>query len=238
MKDIERRLRRAVKAILSSLKHVRAVQIDTKEGGGFLLKIHEKEPAAPKSPIFINIRTADNPKPGPLTQDHIWIIGEILWLMAQKANLQFDGVVGLPRAGEPFAKVFRTFAARAFGKHVPLLTLEKQELGGKRRISRVKDGAGLQAGSVVLVIDDLITFGGTKDEGIEALNAAGYKVRDILVFLDREQGGARAHLAEKGIMLTSAVGMQDMLDFYRQNGVISDAEYEVVSHYLSGQKTA
>ena len=34
---------------------------------GFRLKLHEKTPLAPLSPIYLNLRTPDNPKPGPLT---------------------------------------------------------------------------------------------------------------------------------------------------------------------------
>ena len=43
----------------------------------------------------------------------------------------------------------------------------------------------------MLVIDDIITDGASKIEAIKPLEAAGLNVKDVLVILDREQGGER-----------------------------------------------
>ncbi len=71
--------------------------------GAFKLKLHEKNPDAPLSPIYLTLRIPENG--GPLTDDDVEVIGQELYAMVQREGVIFDLVVGIPRAGEPFAKV-------------------------------------------------------------------------------------------------------------------------------------
>ncbi len=52
----------AITGLAEDLFAGKVVQVDTKEG--FKLKLHETNPDEPRSPIFLNIRTPNNPKPG------------------------------------------------------------------------------------------------------------------------------------------------------------------------------
>ena len=72
---------------------------------GFRLKLHEKHPDAPLSPIFFNLRTPDNPKPGPLTPDIVELAALCMHHVAQtQCTGDFNAVVGIPNAGDPFAE--------------------------------------------------------------------------------------------------------------------------------------
>jgi len=44
----------------------------------------------------------------------------------------------------------------------------------------------------VVLIDDIITDGGSKFEAIEVLEEAGLVVKDLVILIDREQGRPRA----------------------------------------------
>lgn len=57
-------------------------------------------------------------------------------------------------------------------------------------------------GANVLIADDVATTGGSILQAIEAARAAGAKVTDALVLVDREEG-ATEHLAKHGIRLHS-----------------------------------
>lgn len=217
-----------IKHILKRLMELGAIRIDTRPGGGFRVKIHETQPDAPLSPIYISLRTPEN-KGGTLTPDVLADMAEVMWMRA--SGTYFDGVVGLPHAGDPIAKAFCKVAGRELGRTIPLLRLSKEEKPGKRRIGAITEMAGLSKGASILAIDDLLTKGGTKDEALGSLEEHGFEVKYTLIFLDREQGGM-AYLARKGISLLSVVGIRSVLEFYADQEMISKGDYETITSYL------
>src|SRR5262249_37672449 len=68
-----------------------------------------------------------------------------------------------------------------------------------------------QPGERVVVIDDIITDGASKLEAIEPLEAAGLVVEDLVVLIDREQGG-RERLAAKGYRLHAVLSSSACFD--------------------------
>jgi len=197
--------------------------------GEFKLKLHEKHPDAPLSPIYLNLRTADHPtKPGPLTPSVIALVGRMFYETAGELNLDYSCVVGVPLAGDPFA---RAFSEAPSGQAVSLLHLEKTEGDGHRRVNRlVSEEHSL--GGKILVIDDLITRAESKLEAIRVLEGAGLVVSDVLVIVDREQGGA-GELEKAGYRLHAVFTLSALLKFYRESDRISPDVYERVSVYLA-----
>jgi orotate phosphoribosyltransferase len=135
--------------------------------GAFKLKLHETHPEAPLSPFYLNLRTPDNKKPGPLSLDIVVdIISEL------RDEIRASGlcetppihIAGLPNAGDPFARAL--FGIRWCGGS--LITLNKTESSSGRRISALKHG-GFAKGDKVAVIDDVVTGADTKLEGISVL---------------------------------------------------------------------
>jgi orotate phosphoribosyltransferase len=61
-------------------------------------------------------------------------------------------------------------------------------------------GPALQPGQRVAVIDDVITTGGSVFRAVDALAGTGVVVAEVLVIVDREEGGEAA-LAERGLRL-------------------------------------
>jgi uridine monophosphate synthetase len=216
--------------IPAMLYGVGAVKIDTEKG--FPLKLHESKPEAPLSPIYLNLRTPKNPKRGPLGPHEVKAIGKELYRHAQKCRIFYTAIAGLPHAGTPLAKAFAQ-AVYDDGSYVPIVRLGKMtDEGGKRRIGGVLDDNGAMRGDRVLVIDDLITEGHSKLEGIEELRRAGFEVKDVLVLVDREQGGA-ADLAKAGVRLWSLFTLQKVVDELASLGKIPPAERDMVLEYLS-----
>jgi orotate phosphoribosyltransferase len=83
----------------------------------------------------------------------------------------------------------------------------------------------------VLVLEDLVTSGGSVLKAIEQLEAAGLAVTDVAVLIDREQGGREA-LAEKGYRLHAALKMSEILQILRQAERISAEQMAAVQNYL------
>jgi len=68
---------------------------------------------------------------------------------------------------------------------------------------------------------------------IEPLEAAGLEVRDVVVLIDRQQGGG-AELAEAGYRLHAVLRLSEMLDLLVEAGRISAAQRAVIAGALWG----
>jgi uridine monophosphate synthetase len=88
-----------------------------------------------------------------------------------------------------------------------------------------------QAGDRAVVLDDLITTGGSKLAAIEPLEAAGLVVQDVVVLIDREQGG-REDLEAAGYQLHSVLHLGRMLDLLAEAGRISQQQKEETLAFL------
>ena len=197
------------------------------DGKGFRLKLHEKDPGAPLSPFYLNLRTPDNPKPGPLTPELVRAIGAAMYQVVEEGAVPYDAIAGIPRAGEPFAAAFH---AALVGETMPLFHFEKIEEGGTRRIGRLVMPEKRRARSLLLV-DDLVTGADTKREAVQSAVAQGLWAYHIVVLLDRQQGGS-ADLLKEGIRVWSCFTIRDLLWLYVEAGRITHDDYVEITSYL------
>jgi uridine monophosphate synthetase len=142
------------------------------------------------------------------------------------AKLSFDRLAGIPYAGLPIG----TAVALEMNRPLVYPRREAKDYGTKAAI----EGA-FKAGEAVAVIDDLATTGGAKIEAIQKLEAAGLKVRDVVVLIDREQG-ARATLAEAGYRLHAVVTLRQLLDEWRASGALTGEQYDTVLNFLREER--
>ena len=78
----------------------------------------------------------------------------------------------------------------------------------------------------------MVTQADSKLDAISALESSGLVVRDIVVLVDREQGGAK-QLADAGYRLHAAFKFSKLLDYYHRVGKIDDAKYQEARDYLA-----
>lgn len=169
-----------------------------------------------KSPVYVDLR-------GLVSHPSVLrLAGEAL--VGVLNGLEFDRIAGLPYAGLPLA------VSASLAGDLPMLYARKEakEYGTKRLIE-----GNYEAGQTVAVLDDVITNGGAKLELVEPFLAEGMKVRDFVVLIDREQGGAQA-LAEKGYRLHSVFTLRQVLDALHRQAAISEELYQQVTAYLAG----
>lgn len=191
---------------------------------GFKLKLHEKNPNAPLSPFYLNLRTADN-KGGPLTEELVDRSATCMHMLVINNGLEFDAVAGVPRAGDPFAEAL----ARLTGK--PRIILDKYEHGGKRSVASLKGGIPTSVGKV-LIVDDLITRADSKIETVRVFQDEGIIVDDVVVLVDREQGGYD-QLMEWGCHLHSVYIFSEMLDLFVMADRIQSKLRDDIKTYLA-----
>lgn len=213
-----------------NLYGIGAVKINSDEG--FLLKAHEQNPKLPPSPFFINLRTADNPNSGPLDQRDVNQVAKFFWAYTLERDIDFGGVAGVPNAGNPLAKALVAEAYHASGMEKHLLTLAKMTGGGKRHVGKLLKTGYLPRGSRVIVVDDVATKAGSKEETVEQLRIEGFQVTDCLVFLDREQG-ARKNLQKIQVALHAIATASELFAFYRNSNLIDEKTHQTVAGYLA-----
>jgi len=184
--------------------------------GTFRLKLHEAQPDAPLSPIYVNLRVLRS-YPDALDA----AVAALAELIASR-GLVFARYADIPMAATPLVAVL------AHVMRVPMLTPREPKTHG---LSGTIDGA-FAPGEVVLVIDDLVTHADSKVEAIRVLEANGLVVRDVAVLVDREQGGP-AQLAAAGYTLHAAVRLSQLLHYWRASSGIDEATYDRVRAYLS-----
>lgn len=107
-------------------------------------------------------------------------------------------VGGLTMGADPVAYAI---AAASYGSTAPVdafsVRKDAKQHGTRRRIE-----GNFHRGDRVVVIEDVITSGGSALQAIEAIREAGGKVAGVLAVVDREQGG-RARIEAEGYPVAS-----------------------------------
>jgi orotate phosphoribosyltransferase/uridine monophosphate synthetase len=133
----------------------------------------------------------------------------------------FDQVAGVPYGGLHLATAY------SLASNVPMIYgIPPRADGGEPKIEgRYKEG------ETVLVIDDLMTTGGSLLETLGILKGAGLVVHDAIVLVDRGQGGVE-RLKRYGLHLVPLLNLTQMLNHYSAQGHISEADYRQSLEYV------
>lgn len=98
-------------------------------------------------------------------------------------------------------------------------------------------GAGKQVegflgeGQKVLIVEDLISTGGSSVKAAQAVVAEGGVVTDIFSIVSWELPKALSCFAEAGLKLTNLTGFTDIIGLARDRGDITPEQYEVVMDF-------
>ena len=137
----------------------------------------------------------------------------------------FDVVAGVATAGvtisSPLAYVLKK----------PMVYVRKEEKG--HGLGKLVEGA-VNPGWRALVIDDLVTTGGSVISSVEALRSVGCVVRDALVLVDRLEGGG-ANLARAGVRLSAFADITELVETLHGQGKITKADLQAVLKQMEGK---
>lgn len=184
------------------------VEIGAIKFGDFTLK------SGIQSPIYIDLRL-------------IISFPSLLEKIANELNdisqsIPFDRVAGIPYTALPIATAFSLLS----GKPMIYARKEVKDYGTAKRIEGV-----WEKGETVLIIDDLITNGESKFETFAQFEAQDLKVKNVVVLIDREQGG-KERLENAGYQLFSIISIFEILDRMKETSRISGSEYENISQFI------
>jgi len=101
--------------------------------------------------------------------------------------------------------------------------------GRKRHIEGV-----INPGDKILIVDDLATTGISSLWAVEAIQAEGGAVENMVVLVDREEGAAKA-LEEKGVKLHTISSINDVAKRLREAGTITEEQYNEILAQKKGK---
>ena len=168
-----------------------------------------------KSPIYIDLR-------------RVMARPSLLKLVAQVyagllAPLTFDHIAAVPYG----AMAIGTAVSLEIGRPLIFPRKEVKTHGTGRQVEGL-----FSTGDKAVVVEDLVTKGGSALKAIQLLEAAQLTITDIVVLIDREQGGA-ANIAKAGYQLHAAFSMGEVMRVLVDEGKVADDEATAVLAYLA-----
>ena len=171
-----------------------------------------------KSPIYVNLRVV------PSYPESFAAVTEELSKVVKK--IKPDVVAGAETAGIPLA------AAISLKTKIPMIYVRKRPKG--YGTNQLIEGE-LEKGKKVVLVDDMATNAFSKLKFVEGIKEAGGIVNDVVIVLDREQGGVEA-LAKEKVKLHSLITLKELLQYMKNNNLIDDDKYDEISDYLEKNK--
>jgi orotate phosphoribosyltransferase len=141
------------------------------------------------------------------------LIGRLSYLVierfARENGMKSEGVGGLTLGADPLATAI-SLAAWNHKTVWPAFIVRKEpkDHGTSRYVEGIEN---MPEGASVIVLEDVVTTGGSSIKAIERLREAGYKPLAALTVVDREQGGRDGieKLGVKFLALTTLAKVQE-----------------------------
>jgi orotate phosphoribosyltransferase len=189
-------------SLISSLFQIGAIQF-----GEFKLK------SGQTSSIYINLRKIIS------YPDMLRTVAQAMW--EKTRDCKFDLVCGVPYTALPIATCL------SLDHNIPMIMRrkEKKDYGTKQMIE-----GEFKSGERCLIIEDVITTGGSIIETAVLLANAGLQVNDLVVLIDREQGG-KENLT-KQYHLHTILTLSEILATLLSSSLLNANERHIVEQFL------
>jgi orotate phosphoribosyltransferase len=123
-----------------------------------------------------------------MSPDGLALIGPLALAALRQSNLQVDAIGGLTLGADPISYAIAYASASS---DAPLRAFTVRKEAKAHGTGRLIEGP-FREGDRVVVIEDVITTGGSALRAVDAVRAAGGSVSGVLALVDREEGGRDA----------------------------------------------
>ena len=140
------------------------------------------------------------------------LVGEIGWAAVRerirREGLAIDATGGMTMGADPISLAIGMTSARLHPDEALQVFTVRKEPKGHGRGKQIE--GNFKEGDTIIVVDDVITTGGSTLKAIDAIEAAGGKVAFALVLVDREEGGRQA-IEARGIPVLALYSRSTLL---------------------------
>ena len=175
-----------------------------------------------RSPYYIDLRQTIS---SPITMD--WIANSLTRIVLNEIGKdKIDKILGVPTAGVPFA----TMVSQKLG--IPLIYYRqaRKEHGVRKKVEGM-----LERNDRIMIVDDLITTGESVIEASEVVRDQGGIVNEMVVLLDREQGG-QENLRKARIEPHLLFKISDAMTWLNCVNLIGADIYETIKQYIEEER--
>jgi len=171
------------------------------------------------SPVYIDLRVIVS-YPAILEQ-----VSRMMWNCIK--DVESDIICGVPYTALPIA----TCMSLGFDMKMVMRRKEVKDYGTKKAI----EGA-YKPGDRCLIVEDLVTSGASVLETLETLNQEKLVVKDVVVLIDRQQGGPQ-HLEKNGLKLHAAFTLEQLLAVLVKHKYVGDDVAAKVRAFIESNQT-
>ena len=119
-----------------------------------------------------------------------FLVGKLLWKAIRESGHRVDAVGGLTLGADPLATAV-SIASFTDGHPVPAFIVRKEPKGHGTG-QWVEGRKNIPDGSWVVILEDVVTTGGSALKAVERVRAENLQVSLIAALIDREEGGREA----------------------------------------------
>jgi orotate phosphoribosyltransferase len=141
-----------------------------------------------------------------MSPDGLALIGPTALAAIDRAGWNVDAVGGLTLGADPVSYAI-AYASALAGRPVRAFTVRKE--AKTHGTGRLIEGP-FRSGDRVVVVEDVITTGGSALRAIDAVRQAGAEVVGVLAVVDREEGGREA-IEAAGVPVIALVRARDVV---------------------------
>ena len=137
-------------------------------------------------------------RPATMSAAGMVLIGRLGMGVIKATGWKPDGVGGLTMGADPVAYAI---AAASYQAGTPIDAFSVRKESKDHGTGRAIEG-NFKAGNAVVVVEDVITSGGSARKAVSAVQEAGGRVLGVIAVVDREEGG-KSVLEAEGLQVTA-----------------------------------
>ena len=134
-----------------------------------------------------------------------YLVGNLVFEKIMDNGLRPKAIGGLTMGADPIASA-TAYTSFLRNESVEAMVIRK-EPKGHGTMSRIE--GNVKAGDEVIIIDDVVTSGGSTIRAIEAAEEAGLHIVAVIILLDRCELGGRENIERRGYPVYSILTIKD-----------------------------
>ena len=165
---------------------------------------YSKEPiftlaSGKKSNFYFNLKGVTYYPPG------IVLIGTLMYEKIQELKLAPKGLGGLTMGADPIA-ISVAYTSQLKNNPIDAFSVRKEP---KAHGLRLPIEGNMQPGDPVIVLEDVVTTGGSTIKAINAVRDYGLEILSVMALLDRCEQNGRENIEACGVKMTSLLTIHD-----------------------------